>query len=130
MRTFLLILAAVIATTIAATAAHSEVTVYGIYRPLPLGEPNEVDQKDYYVSGGLRAGIRKGATLKVFRKTSTHDLLNRKLQADVEFPIAELKVIHSDENAAVARLVKLLPAEETPAISPRAVLVGDRVTTR
>jgi hypothetical protein len=107
--------------------ADEEFIVYSIYRALDLGNPGEVPQKDFFVNMGTRQGVRTGATLQVLRRTATYDLTSQKLYKDVQFPIAKLKVIHAEPNAAIARLDQMLPPEKTPAISPRAVMVGDLV---
>ncbi|HTL12282.1 MAG TPA: hypothetical protein VL588_07330 [Bdellovibrionota bacterium] len=112
-----------------ATAVEpGEAIVYGVYRPVDLtGDPQQAPPKDYYVSLGTRNGIQHGSTLQVFRKLATHDLVNRKAEADVTVPVATLKVIHAEGTVAVARLEKLFPAAEAPEVEPRAVMVGDNV---
>ncbi len=109
-------------------AAHSdEFVVYNVFRPLDLGNPGETPPKDYYVNMGSAQGLRKGATLDVFRKKATYDLLSQRLYKEVIFPIATLRIIHVENGAAIARLEKMLPADETPGISPPAVMIGDVV---
>jgi hypothetical protein len=61
------------------------------------------------------------------RKQATYDMTSQKLYKDIVFPVATLKVIHVESNAAIARLDKLASAEESPATTPRAVMVGDLV---
>jgi hypothetical protein len=105
----------------------AESIVYSVYKELDMGNPGEIPQKDYYLTLGAAQGLREGMFVRVLRRASTYDLLSEKLYKDVLFPIARLKVIHSEANAAIARLDKLLPATETPAYTPRAVMVGDLV---
>jgi hypothetical protein len=105
----------------------ADYTVYSVYKALDLGNPGEVPQKDYYVNMGKQQGVHDGSVLEVVRKVSTYDLLSEKLYREVSFPIAKLKVIHTESNAAIARVQKMLPPDKTPAITPRAVMVGDRV---
>jgi hypothetical protein len=123
--TFLLALAAVLGAPRMTSAA--DYVVYSVYRELDLGNPGEAPQKDFYVNMGTAQGVHSGMTLKVFRRVSTYDLLSEKLYRDVSFPIARIKVIHAENNAAIARLEKMLPEAATPAYSPRAVMVGDLV---
>ncbi len=110
------------------TASSAEFVVYSIYRGLDLGGDEEKPQKDYYVNMGTNQGIRVGAVLDVLRRVPTFDTVQEKLYRDVTFPIARLRVIHAETTAAIARLEKILPAEKTPAVTPRAVMVGDIVT--
>ena len=110
-------------------SAHSaEFVVYSIYRGLDLGGDAEKPQKDYYVNMGSNQGLRVGAVLDVLRRVPTYDTIQEKLYRDVTFPIARLRVIHTETTAAIARLEKILPADKTPAVTPRAVMVGDIVT--
>jgi hypothetical protein len=109
------------------TAESAEFVVYSVYKAIDLGNPGEVPQKDFYVNMGSANGLHDGSTLEVIRKVATYDLLSEKLYKDISFPIARLKVIHVEPNASVARLEQLLPADKTPAIANRAVMVGDAV---
>jgi hypothetical protein len=104
-----------------------EFTVYSVYKALDLGNPGEIPQKDYYVNMGRTQGIREGSVLDVMRRNPTYDVVAEKLYKDVTFPIAKLKVIHVEPGASIARLEKMLTVEKTPAITPRAVMVGDLV---
>jgi hypothetical protein len=101
--------------------------IYSVYQSLWLGDPNDHPQKDYYVNMGSSNGIRNGSYLEVVRKISTYDLLSEKLYKDMQFPIARLRVIHVEGNAAIARLDRFMPDEATPALSNHAVMVGDIV---
>ena len=102
-------------------------TVYGTFAPLAMGNPGEVVHRDFYLSIGSKNGLKVGSKVEVLRKVPTHDLLTRKLQKDMVFSIAVLKVIHVEQTASVARVEKLLGDDNSPAVSPRAVMVGDFV---
>jgi len=101
--------------------------VYSVFKPVDLGIANEAPAKDYYVNMGSAQGLRPGSTLDVLRKVASYDLSTQKLYKDVVFPFAKLKVIHVENDAAIARLDKFLPAESTPVLAPKAVMVGDIV---
>jgi hypothetical protein len=103
----------------------ADYVVYSVYKELDLGNEGERPEKDFYVNMGTTQGVRPGTILKAYRRMSTYDLMSEKLYRDVSFPIAKLKVIHAESSAAIARLEKMLP--DTPAYSPRAVMVGDLV---
>jgi hypothetical protein len=108
-------------------AGPSDFIVYSVYNNLDMGNPGEVSQRDYYINMGTKHGLKAGATVDVYKQMASYDLMTKKLFKDVTFPFAKLKIIHIEENAAVARLEKLLPAETTPATTPRGVMVGDIV---
>ncbi|OFZ82922.1 MAG: hypothetical protein A2583_16745 [Bdellovibrionales bacterium RIFOXYD1_FULL_53_11] len=113
-----------------AESRGADFMVYSVYRGVDLGITGEQPQKDYFVSIGSDNGVRVGAQLEVIRKVPSYDVTNQKLFRDLAFPIAKLKVIHVENNAAIARLDKMHPADSTPVISPRAVMVGDLVRAR
>jgi hypothetical protein len=107
--------------------AASDYVIYSVFKPLDLGNPGENPQKDFYVNMGSNQGLHIGAHLDVSRRVSTYDLMNEKLYQDVTIPIARLKVIHVENNAAVCRLDKLVTSEKSPETTIRAVMVGDIV---
>src|SRR3954471_3817914 len=82
----------------------ADYVVYEVYKELDLGNPGEIPMKDFYVNMGTAQGVRPGTALKVNPRMSPSDLMSEKLYRDVSFPTARLKVIHADNNAAIARL--------------------------
>ena len=107
--------------------AGQEFVIYSTYRGVDLGGEKENSPRDYYINMGSENGVRPGSVVEVWRKVPTYDLSSQKLYKDLTFPIARMKVIHVETNAAVARLDILYPPEKAPAMSPRAVMVGDQV---
>ncbi len=114
-------------TAIPARAAERDYVVYSTYRGVDLGGAGENSPRDYYVNMGSENGIRPGSVLEVWRKVPTYDLSSQKLYKDLSFPVARVKVIHVESNAAVARLETFYPPEKSPAVLPRAIMVGDMV---
>lgn len=108
-------------------ARAADFVVYSVYRSLDMGNPGETPQKDYFVNVGSSQGVREGSVLTVYRRTATYDLLSEKLYREVTFPIAKIKVIHSESNAAIARMDKMFSLDKTPATTPNAIMVGDLV---
>lgn len=105
----------------------AEFVIYSVYQSLNLGNEKEVPQKDFYINMGSLHGVREGSVIEVSRRVSTYDLVSQQLYRDMVFKVGYLKVIHVEPNAAIARLEKLLPPEESPAANPRAIMVGDLV---
>ncbi len=101
--------------------------VYSVFKGIDLGNPNEILQKDYFINLGVNQGIRIGTILEVARKAPSYDLTTEKLYKDLLFPFAQLRVIHAEKDAAIARLEKVYPADKTPIVTPRTVIVGDFV---
>lgn len=102
-------------------------SVYNVASSIPMGTPGEVRAKDYYVNMGSNQGLRKGAFLEALRRLPSYDLIDQEFSRDLVFPIAVLKVIHVQSNAAICRLERMLPLQTTPSISPLSVMVGDFV---
>jgi len=120
-------LALVFMTSTPLQANNAGFTVYSTYRPVDLGFPGETTNRDYFVNMGSNQGVKPGSYLRVMRKAPTYDMNNQKVFRDVTFPIARLKVIHVESNAAIARLHEYAPPDVTPGFSPRVVMVGDLV---
>ena len=55
------------------------------------------------------------------------DNLTQKHMGDHLIPVGRVKVIHTDETTAIARLTKFVSIEEEPAMLPQAVMIGDIV---
>jgi len=106
----------------------AEYEVYDVRVELNMGNVGEKTRKDYLINMGDAQGLRLGHRVKVFRKIATFDIKNRRLLKDMAYPFAILKVIHVEHSAAITRLEKYLPLEDTPIISPPAIAVGDLVT--
>ena len=121
-------LASVLTWVLTPTALSEETAiVYSVFKGIDLGNPNEILQRDYFINLGTNQGIRVGTVLEVARKAPSYDLTTEKLYKDLIFPFAQVKVIHAEKDASIARLEKLYPMDKTPALTPRAVVVGDLV---
>jgi hypothetical protein len=101
--------------------------VYNIIRGIDLGNPGESPQRDYYVNLGTSQGVRTGDELEVLRRIPSYDATNQKIYRDITFPIARLKVIHAENNAAIARLDEMVDPAKIPVLEPHAVMLGDLV---
>jgi hypothetical protein len=101
--------------------------VYSVFKGIDLGNPNDTVQKDYFVNLGTNQGIKVGTVLEVARKAPSYDLTTEKLYKDLIFPFAQIRVIHAEKDAAIARLEKLYPQDKTPVLIPRSVIVGDLI---
>lgn|GEM_PF-1543441 len=101
--------------------------VYNIIRGIDLGNEGETPHRDFYVNLGAAQGVREGDALEVLRRVPSYDATNQKLYRDITFPIARLRVIHSEPNAAIARLDKMLDGAKVPVIEPSSVMIGDLV---
>ncbi len=108
----------------------NEFVVYGVRTKIPMGNPTDIPLKDYYINLGTKHGVRRGSKLEVRRRLTTYDLINRKLHQDTVFGIAEVLVIHADEDLAIARLSKVYPEDQIPLSGPQTVMIGDLVKVK
>lgn len=104
-----------------------EAMVYNVYRPIDMGEPGEKPLKDFYISAGSSAGLHVGSLLEVYRRVSTYDLVNSRVHQQMSYPIAKVKVIHVEDQIAIARLDSVAHQDKNPLIQPQSVMVGDFV---
>lgn len=111
----------------AAPDDFGDTVVYGVHHALDLGGKGERPKTDYFINMGARSGVLRGDVVEARRNTPSYDLLNRRLFKDMSFPIARMRIIHVERSMAVARLIRILPADETPSITPAAVMIGDSV---
>ncbi|MBI3535415.1 MAG: hypothetical protein HY072_08050 [Deltaproteobacteria bacterium] len=107
-------------------ALSEDFVVYNVQKALSFGN-DEVLEKDYFINMGHQNGLRVGSILDVYRKISSYDVRTEKLYLNVTFPFARLKVIHVENQLAIARLEKFLPPEKTPVFFPPGVMAGDIV---
>lgn len=100
--------------------------VYGIKTDLPLAE-SDATIHDLYVNLGTTQGVKDGTILDVYRTISTVDDVNKKVADKISFKIAQIKVIHAEDDIAVARILEMKSPKETPLGDIPAVVVGDTV---
>ncbi len=108
------------------SALAGEYKVFGIRTEFPMVD-GQSSYRDVYVSMGTNQGIKTGSTLDAYRVVTTVDEINQRTGKNMTFKIAKLKVIHSEADLAVARVVQMLPPESTPLGSFTNVMVGDEV---
>jgi len=107
-------------------AREKDYVVYGVKNSLPMGEPGEMPQKDFYINVGKQDGVTKGTLLKVFRKVSTSNELQR-IQYDLNVPVAKIIVIHAEARVSIARLVEFIDPIERAVVDVPNIIIGDRV---
>lgn len=92
-----------------------------------MGDKADMPPMDYYLTLGKNHGIAIGTKIEVLRRQSSYDVPNRKLHKDLTYPIARLKVIHTENGASIARLETMTSIERRPSLVPNAVAIGDIV---
>jgi len=101
--------------------------IYSVAHDLPLSNEDKPKAKNYYINMGSVQGLKKGALLDVYRHVMKTDPYETKKKFSYRIKIGELKVIHSETEAAVAILNKLIEDEDTPIAEVEALIIGDAV---
>lgn len=112
----------------ATTSYSRDHLIYSVSRDLPMGYDNEVIRSNYYINMGKSHGLSKGTVLNVFRNISKENPYDNKKRIIYQVKIGELKVIHTDETAAITEVNKVLDGEHDPIFSIGKFMIGDTVS--
>lgn len=112
-----------------ATATYAkDFIIYSIAQELPMGYAKEKKIKNYYVNIGKAQGIKDGTMLDVFRIQSELNPYESNKRYSYKIKIGEMKVIHSDQEAAIARVEKMRDDEDLPIFEFQDLIIGDQVS--
>jgi hypothetical protein len=105
-----------------------EFIIYSIAHQLPMVNKQEMKIKDFYVNIGKAQGVSEGTVLDVYRMHAEQNPFDSNKRYTYKMKIGELKIIHSDSEAAIGRLQKLEVGEEdAPIFEFEKFMVGDHV---
>ena len=104
--------------------------IYSISQDIPMGEPKEEIKKNYYVNIGEQQGVEQGTLLDVYRTVSRNDPYTDKKRYKYEIKLGELKVLHSEENAAIGIMKNLREGSTQPYTDIETFMVGDSVDVK
>lgn len=90
-----------------------------------MGTDDQVIKKNFYVNMGSQQGLKKGTRLDVFRVVSVLDPYDNRKRVNYKVKVGELKVIHTNDEAAISVVHKL--EEEVPVLELDQFIVGDHV---
>ena len=122
-----IILASSFMTSLLCSRAQArDATVFDVRRPIAM-ENAEVPPKDYYINAGTKDGLKKGMVVTVTRRMNLYDQYQNKSLSDLVVTIGVLKVIHIQEDVAVARLEEIKGRDTLPTVEFDAIMVGDRI---
>lgn len=127
MKTFNLILIITFVLILAVPKTYSkEFIIFSIAEDIPMGIPNEVPKKNYYLNLGQLQGVDQGAVLDVYRTISRLDPYSQKQRYYFKIKIGELEVLHSEQNASIA-FMKNLNHKDNLLYDINAFMIGDQV---
>lgn len=93
-----------------------------------MGVPNEVVKKNYYVNMGKLQGVQKGTTLDVFRTIQRVDPYTTKKRYNYKVKVGELKVVHTEDNAAIGSLESVNNGKDEALLEINNLMIGDEVS--
>jgi hypothetical protein len=108
-------------------ALGADYSVYEVFRAVDLGESDRPPPKEIFVNMGSNQGVKKGSVLDVYRKVVSFDNLSEKVGGEHMIPVGRIKVIHTDEKTAIARVDRYVSLEQEPSLLPQTVMIGDLV---
>ncbi|MBY0414505.1 MAG: hypothetical protein K2Q18_10080 [Bdellovibrionales bacterium] len=114
----------------ASMAIAKDYVIYSIAQDLPMGNPNEVLRKNFYVDMGKSQGVKEGSVLDVYRVVSVLDPYESKKRFNHRIKIGEVKVLHAEDASAIGVLNKIEEGENTPIFEVGKLMIGDIVTVK
>ena len=88
----------------ASMAIAKDYIIYSIGHDLPMGTSDQVMRKNFYINMGASQGLESGNVLTIYRQISQLDPYATKKRYNYKVKIGELKVIHAEDDAAIATL--------------------------
>jgi hypothetical protein len=111
-------------------SAAENYTVYALNQDLPMGEKDEVINKNFFLTIGREQGVYPGATLDVFRTLFVLNGSNSMERINHRVKIGEMRVIHSENRASVAVMENLLKGEPGLVLQFKGFRIGDEVSPK
>lgn len=104
--------------------------IYSIVQNLPMGEPNEIIKKNFYVNIGAKQGVEHGTVLDVHRTVSRLDPYETKKRYNHKVKIGEIQVIHTEDNSAIGAIKLFNDKQEDPLVEIQSLMIGDQVSVK
>jgi len=102
--------------------------IYSVALELPMGEPNEVLKKNYYVNIGERQGVKEGTVLDVYRVISRLDAFNSNIRHNHRVKIGEITILHTEEESSIGKIQAVRLDDNSPLFEIDQFIIGDRVS--
>jgi hypothetical protein len=109
-------------------AAAKNFMIFSVAQDVPMGDGTPV-HKNYYINMGSAQGLTEGTELSVYRTVARVNPYAVDKNVSYKVKVGELKVIHTEEENAIAILQKLKAKEglylEIPSLN-----IGDLVSVK
>jgi len=126
LRTFLFIILGLFVTQV----HPREYIIYSVAQDIPMGTPDEIINKNYYVNMGTKQGLDQGTVLDVFRVVSRVDPYKTKKRYNYRVKIGELKVLHTEDDSSIAELSQINPESDKIYFEVPSFMIGDHVEVK
>lgn len=114
-----------VATAEDAPGANGAFRIIRVERPSDLGPGSGAEiGPDYYFNGGEADGLKAEMLLDIYRPVSIDDPFSGE-QQEVRVFVGQVRIFHLFTHLAVGRIHALAPADQTPVIRYRTVMIGD-----
>ncbi len=127
MKTHLLLITSVIVILWSPKRYSRDYIIYNIVQNVPMGIPNEIIKKNYYINMGSQQGISSGAILDVYRIISRLDPYETKKRYHYKIKVGELEIVHTENETSIAQLKNLNLSEKAPLLEIESLIIGDHV---
>ena len=111
-------------------ATAGNYAVYALNQDFPMGEKDEVINKNFFLTIGKEQGVYPGALLDVFRTLFVLNGSNSMERINHRVKIGEMRVIHSENRASVAVMENLLKGETGLVLQFKGFRIGDEVSPK
>lgn len=123
-----LILFSILCIANASLSYAREHQIYSVAEEVPMGYPDEIQKKNYYMDIGEDQGVEKGTILSVFRTISKLNPYENQKRINHRVKIGELKVLHADKNASIGALNQINKGADMPLFEIENFMIGDHVS--
>jgi hypothetical protein len=101
--------------------------IYSVSEEIPMGYENEVTKRNFYLNIGSNQGVSAGTVLDVFRVISRINPYENLTRVKYKVKIGQIKVLHSDDEAAIGIMTELKDETNTQLIHLKGFMIGDHV---
>ncbi len=113
-------------TAVVAQGATEEAVVIEVRKKIKLHDL-ERTYADYFIRGGSKLGLSEGVLVSVVRRVPVHDPFDNASVGDFHVKVADVEIIHVDDQKAIGRLVEIDRRAARPMLAYDAIMIGDRL---
>tara|TARA_R110002072_G_scaffold288917_1_gene455575 strand:- start:267076 stop:267438 length:363 start_codon:yes stop_codon:yes gene_type:complete len=114
---------------ISLVTSANDYIIYSIVQNVPMSH-DDTTKKNFYINMGEKQGIRPGTVLDVLRNINRSDPYETKKRYSYNVKIAELKIIHAEDNAAIGSINEINNKSDDPLFEIENVMIGDKVSVK